>query len=236
MPTELVVSLIGFGTAAVGLAAAYISRTRHVVHRHEHVSPSDLGRVTTDLRDVPLKADEPSPNITLETSGTGYSGAPGLEIANDEEEDPETPASTPEQEPTRANKYARAALRAVDIIRASGRVTPPDAWETATTEIFGPGTPAQKKGCPKDAFLGLCQSGYVADVPAGEYTRSERNREYAIAAAEALASDPSLAGEVEALWTRALGGEVKKHNSQMHVVIALWQSGLLRSGKPAGRL
>ena len=35
MPTEVLVGLIGFGTAVVGLATAYLSRTRHVIHRHE---------------------------------------------------------------------------------------------------------------------------------------------------------------------------------------------------------
>jgi hypothetical protein len=151
----------------------------------------------------------------------------------DDEEFATDPSEGGEGTRSRTNKYAIAALRAVELIRAvPGRLTPPDAWEVATTEVYGSGTPAQKKGCPKGAFLGLCQVGYVIGIPTGDYTRSEKNREYAVAAAEMLADDPTLAGNAEALWDRVLGDEPKRHNSQMHVVIALWKQGLLTTRRP----
>jgi hypothetical protein len=106
-------------------------------------------------------------------------------------------------------------------------MTPPAAWERATVELFGAGTPAQKKACPKEAFFGLCQAGYVVGVPAGAYGRGEKNKAYATAAAGLLAREPGLASDWAELWRRALGGASKRHNSQMHVVIALREKGLL---------
>lgn len=126
------------------------------------------------------------------------------------------------------NKYGQAAIRAVELYRMSGgRMTPPEAWDTATTELFGVGTPAQQKGCPKGAFLGLCQVGYVAGIPGGSYSRSVKNSAYAVRAAELLAREPALATNWAELWRRVLAGVTKQHNSQMHVVTALWNSGLL---------
>ena len=45
---------------------------------------------------------------------------------------------------------------------------------------------AQKKGCPRGAFLGLCEDGLVKGIPAGNYTVSKDNKAYAVRAAELL--------------------------------------------------
>jgi hypothetical protein len=232
MPTELLIGLIGFGTATVGLVAAYISRTRHVIHRHEHVPHLVKSDVPVDrTSDVPVPV---APTSTLALDAGSNRPEIDLDVETpDDEEFATDPSESGEGTRGRTNKYAFAALRAVELIRAvPGRLTPPDAWEVATTEVFGSGTPAQKKGCPKGTFLGLCQVGYVIGIPSGDYTRSEKNREYAVSAAEALADDPTLDGNAEALWNRVLSGEHKRHNSQMHVVIALWKQGLLTTGRP----
>lgn len=118
-------------------------------------------------------------------------------------------------------------MRAVELFRNGASITPSAAWEIATTELFGAKTPAQTKGCPKGAFLGLCQAGYVAGVPGGEYTRSEKNKDYAVAAIELLRLEPGLASDLPELWRRVLRGVPKQHNSQMHVVAALWWGKLL---------
>jgi hypothetical protein len=192
--TEVLVGLIGFGTAVV-LATACMSRSRHIVHRHEIHEPAEDedAELETDSDDA-LPCEE----------GTGG----------------------PADREREGNKYAIAALRAVELCRGAG-MTPPEAWEQATIELFGVGTPAQKKGCPKGAFLGLCQAGYIAGVPRGEYGRGVKNKGYAVAAAELLARKPALAADWGELWRRTLGGAAKQHNSQMHVVIALWKKGVL---------
>lgn len=204
MTTEVIVGVLSFGTAVIGLVTAYVARNRHVTHRHELVT----------------EPVSPPPEIkTLVGTAGGDLADEGCATT-----DVETNAGV-----ATSNKYGRAALRAVEICRTTtAPLTPPEAWELATSELFGAGTPAQKKGCPKGAFLGLCQVGYVTGIPKGDYTRSEKNREYAVAAAALLAAEPQLADNWPELWKRVLKGDSKQHNSQMQVVIALWQYGLLR--------
>jgi hypothetical protein len=125
------------------------------------------------------------------------------------------------------NKYATAAVDAARLCARSPGLSPADAWEDAPARVFQKGSPAQKKGCPRGAFLGLCAAGMVRGVPAGEYTRSEANRAYAERAVEARDREPGLAGDVNALWERVMAGEEKRHNCQMDVVVALWREGLL---------
>lgn len=59
------------------------------------------------------------------------------------------------------SKYNQAAIKAVELIHQDISYSPIKAWEIATAEVFGEGTWGAKKGCPKNAFLGLCEEGYV---------------------------------------------------------------------------
>jgi len=79
----------------------------------------------------------------------------------------------------KTNKYGQAALIAVRKLNESSRLSPVVAWEEATLQVFGEG-PAQKKGCPKATFLGLCEEGLVSGVPCGVYTGSKKSKLYAI--------------------------------------------------------
>lgn len=69
------------------------------------------------------------------------------------------------------NKYARAAIRAVEILE-NGENSPVIAWDMATREIFTPDSPSQKKGCPMNTFLAICEDGLVRGtlvVPRNSY-------------------------------------------------------------------
>ncbi|MFO0798324.1 MAG: hypothetical protein U0804_12675 [Gemmataceae bacterium] len=125
------------------------------------------------------------------------------------------------------NKYATAALNAARMCGKSGKLSPVDAWDRATTKLFGSGTTGQMKGCPRDAFLGLCGEGQVRGIPPGQYTRSKKNKTYALKAVELLAIKPELADEPGALWEVVMAGEDKNPNCQMDVVAALWREGLI---------
>ena len=127
------------------------------------------------------------------------------------------------------NKYGQAAVKAARMMSAGSTSSPQDAWERATSEIFGKGTPSQKKGCPKGAFLGLCEEGYVKGVPPGNYTNSTKNKRYAIQAVNLLRKDPTLSNDPKSLWALVMQGEPKSHNSQMDVVVSLWMEGYLES-------
>lgn len=83
------------------------------------------------------------------------------------------------------NKYGQAALKAVNQMETKQSSTPMDAWNIATTETCGEGTWAQKKGCPKNAFLGLCEAGLISGIPHGSYSgrsNSQKNKGYAVKA------------------------------------------------------
>ena len=87
---------------------------------------------------------------------------------------------------------------------------------------------ARKKGCPRGAFLGLCEEGLVKGIPPGSYTASKDNKAYAVRAA-ALLTEGKQTWSVNELW-RAVANDLEKtHNSQMDVVMALWKNGLIVS-------
>jgi hypothetical protein len=121
------------------------------------------------------------------------------------------------------NKYAEVALRATKLMRASACASPVESWHLAAREVFPGKVPSQKKGCPKGAYLGLCEEGLVAGVPAGHYTKSRDNKAYAVEAVRLLVGEPGLASEgPSALWQRVMNGTLKAQNHQMDVVLALW--------------
>lgn len=51
------------------------------------------------------------------------------------------------------NKYARTAILAAKYVQIGN--SPGQAWKKASCEVFAPGSASQKKGCPKNAFIGL---------------------------------------------------------------------------------
>jgi len=125
------------------------------------------------------------------------------------------------------NSYGKAALEAVRLFTNGIAKNPRDAWEKATAQIFGKGTSSQKKPCPRNAFLGLCEDGLVKDIPSGQYTRSQKNKKYALNAVKTLKQNPELSRDKHSLWNAVLAGKQKTHNNQMDVVIALWNEELI---------
>lgn len=79
-------------------------------------------------------------------------------------------------------------------------------------------------------MLGLCEEGVVLGMPRGKYSRSLDNKKYALQALELLLKDPRLAQDEQALWARVMAGRQNSMNSQMDVVIALWNANMLAKG------
>lgn len=123
------------------------------------------------------------------------------------------------------NQYAVTALQAIELYKKDIGYSIKEAWEYTAMKIFGD-TPSAKKGCPKGAFLGLCEEGYIKDVPKGNYTNSKKNKQYAIKAVQLLQLDPLLIYDKKKLWREVTNDEVS-HNSQMDVVIVLWKNDLI---------
>jgi len=127
-------------------------------------------------------------------------------------------------------KYGKAAILATKNYYNSNFKDITQAWHTAMLEIFPIQVASRKKGCPKAAFLGLCEAGYVSGVPKGEYLKKENsdNKRYAIDAVNLLNNSYDLTTTSPAnLWKLVMNGESKTPNSQMDVVLSLWKHGLI---------
>jgi len=121
------------------------------------------------------------------------------------------------------NKYREVAVKAVNLIQSGKSNDPASAWQKAVADVFPQSTSLQDKGCPKAAFLGLCNEGMVIGLPAGEYVKPSKNGDYATAAVNILRSNRFLASQPELLWEK-VAGKTKSSNSQMEVVVGLWEA------------
>jgi hypothetical protein len=123
------------------------------------------------------------------------------------------------------NKYGLAAK-----VAALKGGNPVDSWKLSVNVIFNSKSSIDK-GCPKNAFLGLCEDGFVKGIKTGSYfkrKKSNLNKNYAIKAVELLALDSKLTKKE--LWHKVreeLNLGDKRSNSQMDVVLALWEHGLI---------
>jgi hypothetical protein len=124
-----------------------------------------------------------------------------------------------------ANKYGEAALIAARMETYGKAITPAARWDQATARLYPTSPSAQRKSCPRDAFLGLCEAGLIKGIPAGQYTRSDKNKTYATRAVALL--DAGTHKTVTTLWAEVTDGEPIHHNSQMDVVLALWKNDLI---------
>ena len=124
-------------------------------------------------------------------------------------------------------KYGDAAIKANRTLLAGLANSPSEAWSYAVGEIFPQSASSQRKGCPRTAYLGLCEEGLIDGVPPGKYTRSSKNKSYAIDAVKLLKQEPALANDQELLWSKVIKCEKRKPNNQMDVVIALWKENMI---------
>lgn len=69
-----------------------------------------------------------------------------------------------------AHRYGEAALMAA---RSSSVDTSPAArWKNAMERLYPTNPSVRKKGCPRGAFLGLCEDGLVKVIPPGQYRQA----------------------------------------------------------------
>lgn len=125
-------------------------------------------------------------------------------------------------------KYGTAAEIAVQLLAKQSAMPPRTAWDEAVTRVFPESRSSQKKGCPRDSFLALCEMGIVQNVLPEAYTRSKKNKSYVVRAMDALRSNPALSTDKEGLWQIVTDRAGKVPNSQMDVVTTLFQKGFIR--------
>lgn len=125
-------------------------------------------------------------------------------------------------------QYERAAIKAVQRLKSGGFEDPRQAWDSATWEETDSVSSADK-GCPRGAFLGLCEAGRVKGVPSGNHYKSgeKRNKDHTLKALELLEEEyqPPKTPEKAKLW-RATGVDVP-HNGQLDVLYGLWKDDLI---------
>lgn len=126
--------------------------------------------------------------------------------------------------PVNQSKFGDVAVRAARLLRERARIAPREAWEQAARRVYLDCETSPAKGCPRDAFLSLCELGAVRGVPAGSYTRSVKNKEYIANALEAVREKESLLHNKERLWRTATRNAEVRHNAQLDVLDALWRT------------
>ncbi|CAM3997855.1 hypothetical protein DEMA109039_03060 [Deinococcus marmoris] len=108
-------------------------------------------------------------------------------------------------------------------------VPPAQAWENSV-QILGAqgiGTASSRgKGCPKAAFVGLAEHGYVRGFTASSDRPMRENARHALCAYRLYVADPSLLDR-KALWWQAVAAERgisrKSQNGVLDVMTALIQ-------------
>ncbi|QDY32688.1 DUF6979 family protein [Clostridium sporogenes] len=125
------------------------------------------------------------------------------------------------------NKYAQIAINVVKRINSNSSIDPKLAWEIEADKIFEGRKVSVRKGCPKNAFLGLCEEGLIKGIPKGIYnTKSNSlNKEYVLDGYKYLKDNDKNIKPRE-LWKQIGMGE-KAYNSQMDILCGLFKSGLL---------
>lgn len=120
------------------------------------------------------------------------------------------------------SKYSQASVLAAELLVNGETNEPVEAWEQATKKTFPSSASLRDKGCPKGAFLGLCNAGLVQGVSSAN-TKGSKNGEYAMKAVSILKGNRFLVSQPDMLWKK-VAGRSKTHNHQMDVVIGLWQA------------
>ena len=124
--------------------------------------------------------------------------------------------------------YGAVAVKAVKLITSGSFKNPSYAWDESARGVLESKS-TKEKGCPKGAFLGLCEEGFVKEVPCGNYTSSKDNKRYALKAVQLLKKNYQLSNNKQKLWDEVMKLEGKdiQHSGQMDVIIALWKKGLI---------
>ncbi|MVA97128.1 hypothetical protein GN330_07680 [Nitratireductor sp. CAU 1489] len=126
-------------------------------------------------------------------------------------------------------KYGNVAINAASSLASRQYDSPREAWHAAVKMEYPTQTASQEKGCPRGAFIGLCEAGLVRGIEYAATGRQTKNGGYAVAAVESLRLNPALASDKSALWRQACPDQPKKENGQMDVVLTLLDAGLLNA-------
>ena len=134
------------------------------------------------------------------------------------------------------SQFGEVACLAVEMMQEGKEADPEKAWKKAAEKII-PSAESQKKGCPRYAFLGLAEEGYIKRIPCGSYINSddEKNKKYALAGVILLRGYPNhrinkarMWRSIQSMWRLMRDDSIAKHhNNQLDVVVALYENGYI---------
>jgi len=134
-------------------------------------------------------------------------------------------------------QFGNVAFQAAQLLQNNQQYSAEQAWFTVINSTnLAPSTKA--KGCPRYAFIGLCEYGCIAGVSATKnLPPTELNALYALEGLRILNNRIGLGADRNmmvpsriSLWRDVLHNLAitdKSHNSQMDVVIELWVNDLI---------
>lgn len=125
-----------------------------------------------------------------------------------------------------AKRFGLTALKARELLLTGDADTPRDAWDIAALNILKKQVYVEKP-CPRSAFLGLCEEGFIKGVPRGNYCRATKNKEYAISAVNMLKKNPRWRSNKKDLWNEIVKDNPITHNYQLDIVFEFWDNNLL---------
>lgn len=121
--------------------------------------------------------------------------------------------------------YGDAAVKATELLISKKCNSPRVAWERAIKE-FTKSEWSRKKGCPRDAYLGLCNAGLVKGVKPDKHANLTANGKYAVELVRAIKANPKIVNlPKEKLFQQVAPGV--KENGQVGVVFALFKNDLI---------
>lgn len=127
------------------------------------------------------------------------------------------------------NKYAKVAIEVAEELQSmkkeeQKKINLGDLWKEKCKENEFKEA-SIKKGCPRLAFIGLCENNLIKGIEIKNSNKESLNKNYAIEAVKVLKNDKRNYTSKE-LWEE-IGNKDKKHNSQMNIVLALWEKGMI---------
>ncbi len=116
------------------------------------------------------------------------------------------------------NQYFRVAKAAYENI-VNGKMDAAEAWHAAAEKnIDSP--ESRKKPCPRNTFIGLCESGDLKDVKATKQSESI-NYLYAKFAIAEWKNKSSISKTV--MWSKQFPDGAINHQGQLDVLKGIWQ-------------
>jgi len=132
--------------------------------------------------------------------------------------------------------YEAITLKAVKILSEKQTSSFEEVWKKSGKELDLEES-IWKKGCPKNAFIGVCEMGLIKGIQGIPNVELSKNGKYAVTALRLIIKNPQLYTNMSGpdLWREVLKEchleTSKNYNQQMAVVLTLWNNNKIDTEK-----